>query len=149
LRPRGDPPDPRRGGGAGARPHLPGEGVIVAEWRFLRSWSDEEIAARLTRTRGLRRNFAPDAPMTREAGWNLTRSIALVARGPAGPPVTGRFDRLARAAERFLHSDPRIVVAHFRAAEPFVGRDVLLELRVLGLRYLCPARIGGARDETS
>lgn len=66
-------------------------------------------------------------------------SIAQVGVEEEGAPGD-TFERLWEAIQRFEHSDPRIVIAHFHEDEPVQGRVMLLELRALGLRYLCPAR---------
>jgi uncharacterized membrane protein len=77
-------------------------------------------------------------------------SRARVAIEPPGPPVPGgSFERLWEAIQYFEHSDPRIVVAHFHPDDPLRGRIVLLEIRVLGLRYLCPVRIAAARSHSN
>jgi uncharacterized protein (UPF0548 family)/uncharacterized membrane protein len=121
----------------------------VAEWRFRRHWAEPELGARLERAQALVPNFAAGADMTSTRGWNVIHSRALIAREPGGPPVAGgAFERLWSALQRFHHSDPRIVLAHFRDDVPLVGRRVLLELSALGLRFLCPAAIGALRGET-
>lgn len=122
----------------------------MAEWRLLRGWTDEALAAQLARVRGLGLNFqAEDAEMTREAGWSQVRSRSVLARERPGPPVPGgAYERARGLIEAFDFSDPRIVQWHFRADDPLQGRPVLLELKApLGLRYLCPARVGGVREE--
>lgn len=117
-------------------------------WRYLVGWSEAELASWLAHARALPRNFDVDAPLTAERGWNIIHSRATVGQEPPGPPVPGgAFERLWSALQRFHHSDPRIVVAHFRDDLPFEDRRVLLELRALGLRFLCPTAIGGRRDD--
>lgn len=82
-----------------------------------------------------------------ENGWHQVMSIAQVGVEEAGPPGA-TFERLWLAIQRFEHSDPRIVIAHFDEEGPLQGRVTLLELRALGLRYLCPVRtsIGHVSD---
>jgi hypothetical protein len=119
----------------------------VAEWRLGPSWPEARIAGALERARTLPRNFDPAAPLTADRGWNLVHSRAAIVREPAGPPLArGPFERTWRGIEHFLHSDPRVVVAHFRADQPLVGRPVLLELKPSALRYLCPAVVAERVD---
>lgn len=118
----------------------------MADWRYLRRWTDEELESALARARYLAPNFDPGEQLVPERGWNRVQSRAIVAREPAGPPIPGGpFERLWLSLRRFQHSDPRIVVPHHRGA---LGpcREVMLELRVLGLRFLCPVRIAGRRE---
>ena len=121
----------------------------MADWRFLARWGHRDVAARLERTRALPRNFDTRAELTAERGWNIIHSRALIACEPPGPPVRdGAYERVWHGLQRFHHSDPRIVIAHFRDDVPLAERRVLLELQALGLRFLCPATIGDRRDET-
>jgi uncharacterized protein (UPF0548 family)/uncharacterized membrane protein len=122
----------------------------VVEWRFRRGWGERELAARLAATDPGGRNFGDAAEeMVPANGWNHVRSQALVARdGPGAPQAGDAFDRARRFAERFEFSDPRIVVAHFDPRGPLARRVMLLELRPLALRFLCPAVVGGVREET-
>lgn len=121
----------------------------MAEWRYLRRWTDDELAERLAALDGLGRNFRLDEEMSPRRGWNVIHSHAVVAREAVGPPVAGGpFERLWVALRHFHHSDPRIVLAHFRKDAPLEERDQLLELSALGLRYLCPVRIGATREAT-
>jgi len=119
----------------------------MAEWRYLRGWSDDEVAARLERSEALPLNFSVDDPLTIENGWNHVRSHATIAREAPGPPAEA-FGRAWRAITVFEHSDPRIVVGHFRADVPLERRRILLQLQVFGLRFLCPARVGSVREES-
>ena len=122
----------------------------MAEWRIGRGWTNEELRARLDEAKQLPLSFDPEADRTPDTGWDIIHSWAVVACEPPGPPVDGGpFERLWHALQRFHHSDPRIVIAHFREDTPLAGRRVLLELQVqaLGLHYLCPVAIGPTRDE--
>ncbi|HWV39849.1 MAG TPA: DUF1990 family protein [Vulgatibacter sp.] len=121
----------------------------MARWRHLRGWSDAELAACLDAAEELPLNFRDDLPLVPERGWNRVRSRAVIAREAPGPPSTaGAFSRAWRAVEAFEHSDPRIVVAHFRPSVPLERRHLLLELRPLSLRFLCPARVAAVRAES-
>ncbi len=121
----------------------------MAEWRLFKGWSDEELLPRLEAARALPLNFsAPSEEMTLEAGWSQVSSESQVGRERAGPPEPGGlFERSRQVLETFDFSDPRIVRWHFLPSEPLPRRLVLLELKALGLRYLCPVRVGGERSE--
>ena len=124
----------------------------MAEWRFGRGWSNDELTARLARARASVRNFDINEEMTAERGWHRHYSRAIIAREAPGPPEPdGPYERAWPFLERYAFSDPRIVKAHFDAAAPFVGRVMLLEARVLGLHYLGAAVVAmlrNARDAT-
>jgi uncharacterized protein (UPF0548 family) len=117
----------------------------MAEWRFLKGWSDRELLARLDRLGGLDRNFDPAV----KDGWSAHRSSAVVARELPGPPAShGAFERLCTAVADYEFSDPAIVTAHFDRQVPLEQRRLLLELKVLGLRYLCAAVVVKVRTES-
>jgi uncharacterized membrane protein/uncharacterized protein (UPF0548 family) len=119
------------------------------EWRWWRGWSKEEVSARLARASSLPLNFEmAEEEMTLENGWSQVESQAVIARArPGVPSGEDAFARLKQAVSWFGFSDPRIVHGHFDASVPLEGRPVLLELRSMGLHYLCPVRIGAVRSE--
>jgi uncharacterized protein (UPF0548 family) len=83
-----------------------------------------------------------------ERGWTRDGVTARLGTEPPGRPVPGgSFERARRALETFQFSDPRIVVWYFDPAAPFASRNLLLEIRALGLRYLCGARVVELRSE--
>jgi uncharacterized protein (UPF0548 family) len=117
----------------------------MAEWRLLSGWSSEALKARLDRLGTRSVNFeAVEEQMTGENGWHHYHSEAVIAREPEGGACLARA-RLALASYQF--SNPDIVVAHFDPATPLLDRRILLEIKVLGLRYLCPAVVTRVRDE--
>lgn len=121
----------------------------MAQWRYRRGWSEGELATRLDRIESLPLNFTAYESLTTENGWSHVKSHATIGREEPGPPEeAGALTRAWRAIQGFEHSDPRIVVAHFRASIPLERRRILLELRALGLRFLCPARIGSVLKES-
>lgn len=120
----------------------------MAEWRFGRGWSDDELAARLERARASERNFDVGGEMTAERGWSRHYSNATIAKEAAGPPQPGGpYERARPLVERYAFSDPRIVKAHYDAAAPFLGRVMLLEAQVWGLHYLGAAVVAALRDD--
>ncbi|WP_373048731.1 DUF1990 family protein [Vulgatibacter sp.] len=121
----------------------------MADWRFLTRWNEGEIVAALEDARALPPNFDPAAELTAEHGWNIIHSRALIACEAAGPPIPGgTYERLWHALQRIHHSDPRIVLAHFRDDVPLLDRRVLLELQAMGTRFLAPVAIGGVREDS-
>jgi uncharacterized protein (UPF0548 family) len=115
--------------------------VAVAEWRFGRGWQPEEIQRRLAEL--------PRLPVTAAAAAGGARYwsraiIALERPGPALPD--GPFARARELVRDYEFSDPRIVRAHFDRERPLPGRPMLLEVRVLGLRYLAPVVVSEVRD---
>lgn len=83
-----------------------------------------------------------------EDGWNLYGSQAEIGKEAPGAPVPdGSFARAVPAVAAYEFSDPRIVVGYFDPAVPLLDRPMLLEIKVLGLRYLNPAVVAAVRSE--
>lgn len=125
------------------------DGLGSAEWRLLRGWSEEELRQRLGRLDDVGRNFAePPEAMTPDRGWSRLLSEAVLARESPGPPLPeGPFQRARMGITNYEFSDPSIVTAHFDPASPLLGRRMLLEIRVLGLRWLCGVVVGAVRSQ--
>jgi uncharacterized protein (UPF0548 family) len=116
----------------------------VAEWRLLRGWPSAELESRLERLAGAGRNFdALEPHMTGENGWHHYHSDAVIAHVRDDE----HFARARVALANYRFSDPSIVVAHFDPEGPLLARRMLLEIKVLGLRYLCPTMVSEVRDE--
>ena len=112
----------------------------MADWRMASRWPERAIAVRLRELDTLSTNFDEDwqSQMTAEKGWQPEHSESLVDREePGSPEVGGTFERARSALAGFQFSDPTIVEAHFDPEAPLLGRRMLLEIKVLGLRYLC------------
>ncbi len=116
----------------------------MAEWRALRGWSSSELESRLQVLASAGRNFdANEIDMTGDRGWDHYHSDAVITR-------VGDDDHFARARvalANYQFSDPAIVVGHCDPDSQLLGRTLLLEIKVLGLRYLCPTRVNAVRDE--
>lgn len=117
--------------------------MAVAEWRFGRGWPPGEIQRRLA--------ALPRLPVTAAAAGGGARCwsraiIALERPGPALPE--GPFARACELVRGYEFSNPRIVRAHFDRDRPLPGRPMLLELRVLGLRFLAPVVVAEVRDRS-
>lgn len=116
----------------------------MTEWRALRGWSPEALRGRLDAL-GTQRNFdAAEDEMTADRGWHHYHSEAVIAREPEGEAC---FSRACTAVANYQFSDPSIVVAHFDPKAPLLGRRILLEIKVMGLRYLCAALVSRVHDE--
>lgn len=115
----------------------------MAEWRVGRGWSTEALRARLDRLPTTRSVEVRDEGPVR-SGWHHYHSEAVIARDPG---VDERFARARAALASYQFSDPSIVTAHFDPASPLLDRRMLLEIKVLGLHYLCPALVTRVRDE--
>lgn len=120
-----------------------------APWRFGRGWSESALRSYLADLGRRDVNFdVPPTAMTRENGWIIDGIDAEIATESEGPPlVDGPFVRARQALINYDFSDPSIVTAHFDPAVPLAGRNMLLEIRVLGLRFLCGVRVHSVRDE--
>ena len=94
-------------------------------------------------------NFdVPLEQMTVANGWTIDGSHDEIGTEPEGPPVPdGVFARAKQAIINYDFSDPSIVTGHFDPATPVVGRNMLLEIKVLGFRFLNGVRVHSVRDE--
>jgi uncharacterized protein (UPF0548 family) len=91
-----------------------------------------------------RLNFDPQAvdPDAPEGGWRIDDYRQDLPREEPGPPVDGGSWRTACALLRdYEFVDPSIVRALYRADVPLEGRDMLLELRIWGLRFHVGVRV--------
>jgi uncharacterized protein (UPF0548 family) len=121
----------------------------MALWRFGRGWSDDEMKHYLTALadRSVGFDVDPDT-MTRENGWTVDGIDAEIGFEPPGPPLPdGLFKRCHDALVNYDFSDPRIVEGHFDPHSELVGRNILLEIKVFGLRFLNGARVHSVCDE--
>jgi uncharacterized protein (UPF0548 family) len=121
----------------------------MARWRFGRGWSEDELRAYLDDLKDRPVNFdEPLEAMTVEHGWTIDGDRTGLGTEPQGSPLSdGPFARARQAIINYDFSDPRIVVGHFDPDTPLVGRNMLLELKVLGWRFLSGVRVREVRDE--
>ena len=118
----------------------------MTEWRLFRGWTTEELAARLATLASAQVNFnGTEEELTGKRGWNHYHSEAIIVAQSDETSV----QRARVALANYQFSDPGIVVAHFDPQGALLGRRILLEIKVLGLRYLCPALVTNVRDEPS
>ncbi|HTU27861.1 MAG TPA: DUF1990 family protein [Solirubrobacteraceae bacterium] len=81
-------------------------------------------------------NFDPDALDLADppAGWTVDDRRQPLPAEPDGAPVPGGpWEIAARLIRGYEFADPSIVRARYDPAAPLLGRDMLLELRALGL----------------
>ena len=117
----------------------------MAEWRLLSDWSSEALRKRVAGLASARRNFvAEEDEMTGDHGWHHYHSEAVIARESTNGEC---MERARIALANYSFSDPCTVVAHFDPAGPLLNRRILLEIKVLGLHYLCPAIVSRVREE--
>jgi uncharacterized protein (UPF0548 family) len=121
----------------------------MALWRFGRGWSESEMRDYLAALKDRPVNFTdPPETMTVEHGWTVDGSTASLGSEPPGPPEPdGPYVRARQAIINYDFSDPAIVVGHYDPDAPLSGRDMLLELKVLGFRFLSGCRVKDVREE--
>jgi uncharacterized protein (UPF0548 family) len=121
----------------------------MALTRFGGGWSEKTMWRYLAELKGRTVNFdTPLEQMTLANGWTIDGSEDEIGTEPEGPPIPdGVFARAKQAIINYDFSDPSIVVGHFDPESPVVGRDMLLELKVLGFRFLCGVRVHSVREE--
>ncbi len=79
---------------------------------------------------------------TRSTGWHVDDIIEPLRHEPPGPPVRGGVWEVARRLTvDYQLADPRVVRAVYRHDVPLEGRDMLLQIRLLGLRFAAGVRV--------
>jgi uncharacterized protein (UPF0548 family) len=122
----------------------------MALWRFGSSWSEAAMKGYLTQLAGRHVNFdVPPEQMVPDNGWTVDGTEQVIAVEPPGPPLAdGPFTHARQGLINYDFSDPRIVEGHFNPRTPFIGRNILLEIKVLGLHFLSGARVHSVRGES-
>jgi uncharacterized protein (UPF0548 family) len=81
--------------------------------------------------------------------WNFdTHRKRLPAEQPGPPEPGGVWETACRLVRDYEFSPPELVRALYDPAEPFVGRNMLLEARFHGLHFYCGVRVTDEVDET-
>lgn len=115
-------------------------------WRFVRTFSPRELSRHLEALERERSLAAGDGAA--DASLEHHYSQAVIARDAPGlPRARGAFERACELSARYAFSDPRIVIGHFDSHRPLLGRPLLLELRVMGLRILVGVRVGAVHTQ--
>ena len=94
------------------------------------------IRDRLQRLRTTPVNYDPGALDLQHppAGWNVDDRCQPLASEPPGDPVAGgSWETAKRLISGYEFADPSLVRAHYDRAAPLEGREMVLELRALGL----------------
>lgn len=101
-------------------------------------------------TKGVNFELEHRDEVTAERGWRIDDYCQALPAEPPGPPVPGGSWEAARALmERYEFADPAIVRAVYLADQPLEDRNMLLEGRFYGLRFLLGLRVGGVNDQTT
>ena len=96
-------------------------------------------------------NFDPSDLPGRDGGadWQVDRRLQPLQPEEPGDPVRGGTWEAARRLMRgYGFADPSIVRAHYDPEAPLEGRDMLLEVRFLGLRIRAGCRVSEVYDRT-
>ena len=83
------------------------------------------------------------------AGWNVDRRCQPLPAEPPGDPVPeGSWEIASRLIRGYEFADPSVVRAHYDPSRPLEGREMLLELRTLGVvRIYVGVRVVSVYDE--
>lgn len=87
--------------------------------------------------------------LTADQGWNIDDHRRALPPEPPGPPIAGGSWEVARhLLEHYEFADPSIVRAVYYPETPLQDRNMVLEGRFYGLRFLLGLRVGGVNDLT-
>ena len=87
--------------------------------------------------------------LTTEAGWrHETRCQELPKESPGPPEPGGSWEIAKQLMCNYEFADPNMVCAVYHRDKPLEGRDMLLVVRFLFLRFRVGVRVGGVFDET-
>ncbi|HEY2636651.1 MAG TPA: DUF1990 family protein [Solirubrobacteraceae bacterium] len=93
-------------------------------------------------------NFDPEGPHDTEHGWHLDDYCHALPREAPGPPeAEGSWEIARRLMRHYEFANPKRVRAYWEADAGLEGRDMLLELRFLGIRRRTGVRIAAVWDE--
>ena len=91
----------------------------------------------------------PDRPPSERDGWHVDDMREPLPHEPSGEPVEDGSWELARELMcAYQVADPDVVRATYRHDAPLEGRNMLLQIRFLGLRFYVGVRVGEVYDET-
>lgn len=81
--------------------------------------------------------------------WNVDHRVQRLPDEPPGPPLAHGSWEIARHLMRgYEFADPSIVRAFYDPPAPLEGRNMLLEIRFWGLRFLVGTRVTSVYEET-
>jgi uncharacterized protein (UPF0548 family) len=107
-------------------------------------FGDTRTRRALERLTKLPFNFDRSQPEERtpETGWSVDHRIQPLPAEPPGPPVPdGSWEIARRLMRGYEFVDPSIVRAYYDPKAPLEGRNMLLEIRFLGLRFRVGTRV--------
>lgn len=93
------------------------------------------------RDRPLNFDLSAREDFTPENGWHIDDYRRQL---PSGP---GAWEAARRLMTDYAFADPRVVRAKYDPGSDLPGRDILLEIRFVGLRFHVGVRVGEVRDE--
>ena len=98
--------------------------------------------------RGLNFDASRIAQLTRSTGWQVDDMIEPLPHEASGSPQRGGVWEMARRLMiDYQLADPSVVRAVYRPDAPLDGRDMLLQLRYLALRFSVGVRVSEVYDE--
>jgi uncharacterized protein (UPF0548 family) len=101
------------------------------------------------RDRPLNFDLARREEFTAANGWQVDEWRRPLPPEPPGPPLPdGSWEACKEVLASYSFADPRIVRAVYRPDTPLEGREMLLEGRFYGLRFLMGLRVGAVTDTT-
>ena len=126
----------------------------MTPWRIGRGWSEAEMQVQLAALKGRPVSFAdaPDDPadddaLTPAPGWTVEQYETSLGYELPGPPHVDRlFTRAQQAIRAYRFADPRITHGHFDPQTPLLGREILVDVHALMLRFLVGLRVGAVLD---
>jgi hypothetical protein len=114
----------------------------------LPDWSigQADVDRRLEALHSRRVNFDP--AHVGGAGWHRDDyRQPLPAEEPGQPVPGGAWEIASRLSRSYAFADPTLVEARYDAGDPLEGRNMLLILHAVGLRFYAGVRAGGVADE--
>ena len=112
---------------------------------------DRRARRRLAQLADRRLNYEAEAerPPSGQGGWHLDDLTEPLPHEPSGPPVEdGSWEVAHELMRAYQIADPAVVRATYRDDAPLAGRDMLLQVRFLGLRFHVGVRVVEVYDET-
>jgi len=84
----------------------------------------------------------------RSAGWHVDDMVEPLPHEPSGPPQEdGVWEVARRLVIEYQVTDPNVVEAVYRHDAPLQGRDMLLFIRYVGIRFAVGVRVGEVYDD--
>jgi uncharacterized membrane protein/uncharacterized protein (UPF0548 family) len=98
--------------------------------------------------KGLNFDLERRGEFTPENGWHVDDYCQLLPSEPPGRPLPdGSWQVARRLIGDYAFADPSIIRAVYYPDRPLEQRDMLLEGRILGLRFYFGCRVGGVNDQ--